>query len=372
MSTVDKIAKITDRAGTGAPNFTNGFTIAGVDSGITVFTHTEGSTEPSNPSNGDTWWDTGNDAYYVRMNNAWQQWLGTAAAQFLWGGDRSVTHTGYISNSSDTLEYHSIGTAGNAQDFGNLTVARYVSSACSSGTRGVYVGGLGVSPSYTPQNVIDYVTIATTGNATDFGNTLTAIEQTASTSDGTRGVIGGGRVSSSYVNTIQYITIANTGNATDFGDLTKTMGWGSAMNDATRSVINQGEVTSATASMEYVTTQTTGNATDFGDHANNKQHGAASDATRGCLCGGDNGSRVNTISYVTIQTTGNTTDFGDLTVVGSRIGCGGDGTYITAVGGRSRSNTIDRFTVQTTGNATDHGDMVVAGQYCHSATGAAS
>ena len=365
-----KIRKLTDRAGTGAPNFTHGFNINGSDSGLLAFTHTEGSTEPSSPSNGDTWWDTGNDKYYVYVGGAFKEYS-IAAAGIAWGGDRSVTHTGYISDVSNTLEYHSIGTTGNAQDFGDLTLARYQTSACSSGTRGVYIGGATGAPNYTDQNTMDYVTIATTGNATDFGDTLLAVERTASTSDGTRGVIGGGS-SAGYKNTIQYITIASAGNATDFGDLTQVMGWGSAMNDATRSIINKGQSVSATASMEYVTTQTTGNATDFGDHANNKQHGAASDATRGLIMGGDDNSRVNTISYVTIQTTGNTTDFGDLTVAGSRIGCAGDGTYATAVGGRDRSNTIDRVTVQTTGNATDHGDMAVAGQYNASASGAAS
>ena len=39
-------------------------------------------------------------------------------------------------------------------------------------------------------------------------------------SDKTRAVIGGGRNSGgNYVDNIDYITIASTGNATDFGDL---------------------------------------------------------------------------------------------------------------------------------------------------------
>ena len=35
--------EITDRAGTGAPNFSNGFNVNGSDSGISSFTHTVGS-----------------------------------------------------------------------------------------------------------------------------------------------------------------------------------------------------------------------------------------------------------------------------------------------------------------------------------------
>ena len=37
---------------------------------------------------------------------------------------------------------------------------------------------------------------------------------------GSRGVFGGGSIPST--NVIEYVTIANTGNATDFGDLTVT------------------------------------------------------------------------------------------------------------------------------------------------------
>ena len=72
MSDVVGIEKITDRAGTGGPNFTNGFNINGSDSGISAFVHTSGTTEPSNPSNGDTWWKTDDESYHVYMNNAWQ------------------------------------------------------------------------------------------------------------------------------------------------------------------------------------------------------------------------------------------------------------------------------------------------------------
>ena len=41
------------------------------------------------------------------------------------------------------------------------------------------------------------------------------------TSNGTRGIFGGGS-GDAYTNTIQFITIATTGNAADFGDLTFT------------------------------------------------------------------------------------------------------------------------------------------------------
>ena len=89
MSTAEEVTKISDRAGTGAVNFSNGFNVNGSDSGISSFTHTEGANEPSSPSNGDTWWDSDNDIYKVYMNNEWKDWLGTTASSS-WYGARAL------------------------------------------------------------------------------------------------------------------------------------------------------------------------------------------------------------------------------------------------------------------------------------------
>jgi len=381
MSEIDRITKITDRAGSGAPNFTFGVNFAGADSGINPHTHTESASEPGSPNNGDTWWDSDNDIYKVYMDNAWKDWLGTTAAAFTWGGDRHVYHIGYDSSYSNKIEYQSITTAGNAADFGDTLGSTFSGAACGNGSRGVFSAGWGAG-SNSETNVMEYITTSTTGNATDFGDLTAVKKQVMATSDGTRGLIAGGvGASSANLDVIEYITIANTGNATDFGDLSSaTIKWGSAFNDATRSVINDGASDAATAIMEYVTTQTAGNATDFGDHLNGEQHGACSDATRGLICGGETaaaGTRTNVISYVTTQTAANSADFGDLTMARSRCGAASDGTYATIVGGRpasgSLNGTIDKVTVQTAANATDYGDMATSdGQYIESVSGAAS
>jgi hypothetical protein len=52
-------------------------------------------------------------------------------------------------------------------------------------------------------------------------------------SSSTRGVFaGGGSTNSSYVNIIEYITFASTGNATDFGDLTSARNYISGCSNA--------------------------------------------------------------------------------------------------------------------------------------------
>jgi hypothetical protein len=92
-------------------------------------------------------------------------------------------------------------------------------AGCSSNTRGITSGGdAGASAGYA-QNNIDYVTIASAGNATDFGDLTAAKSNHRGTSNSTRGVFAGG-YSSGNLDVIEYITIGSTGNATDFGDLT--------------------------------------------------------------------------------------------------------------------------------------------------------
>jgi hypothetical protein len=115
----------------------------------------------------------------------------------------------------NVIDYVTIASAGNATDFGDLTVARSYLAGCSSATRGLFGGGF--VGSY--QNVIDYVTIASAGNATDFGDLTVARSYLAGCSSSTRGLFGGGDADG-YQNVIDYVTIASAGNATDFGDLT--------------------------------------------------------------------------------------------------------------------------------------------------------
>ena len=79
--------------------------------------------------------------------------------------------------------------------------------------RGVFAGGF---PG--PTNAIQYVTIATTGNASDFGDLIEASRNIATAASSTRGIFGGGQ-NPGNSDLIQYIEIQSTGNAFDFGDL---------------------------------------------------------------------------------------------------------------------------------------------------------
>jgi hypothetical protein len=131
------------------------------------------------------------------------------------------------------------------------------------GSRGVFFGG--TTDGNGLSNVIDYITIATTGNATDFGDLTAARKQLgdSGTSNGSRGVIAGGSEAGGTTNKIEYVTIATTANSTDFGDLTVVANNLAGSGDGARGLFAGGGRTGGV--IDYITIATTGNATDFGD-----------------------------------------------------------------------------------------------------------
>ena len=228
-------------------------------------------------------------------------------------GIQGYTSTDYI----DVFNFYS---PGNSVDVGNLTAVRHGLAGASDGSRAVFAGGnLGPPGSWAPGNIIDYVEISSAGNATDFGD-LSQSRMTALTgmSDSVRGVFGGGQTSTNYpsaTDTIDYVTIATPGNAIDFGDLTlPRQEIGGCSDGASRGVWAGGQHTStaATTIIDYVTMSTPGNAASFG---------ALTLAGLG-LQGTSNGLRgvfgsrqlhsgkYTTMDYITIATTGNATSFG--------------------------------------------------------------
>ena len=171
----------------------------------------------------------------------------------------------------DVMDYVTIATTGNATDFGNLTAARFGLTAFSSPTRGIYAGG--ATP--TIVNTIDYITIASAGNATDFGDvTSEDTRNPMGASSSTRGVIAGGQTNapSNGTDAIDYITIATTGNTTDFGNLTDGRRRGSGLSNSIRGVFTGGYDPAVKNTIDYITIASTGNAQDFGDYSGASIH----------------------------------------------------------------------------------------------------
>ena len=276
------------------------------------------------------------------------------------------------------IYYIQIDSMGTSAEFGDTNkAAAWGQGGCSSSTRGLFTGG--TNP--TNLDTIDYITIATTSNALDFGDLNVTHGYTASCSNNTRGLTGGGRGGSptARLAQIDYNTIATLGNGQDFGDLTQSrMGLG-AVASSTRAVFTGGNGSPADPStvyniIDYVEFATTANATDFGDMTDeHTYHGSCSSSTRGIIYGGvtSYGPTVTTniIEYITIASTGNGTDFGDVRDDGEHAhGTSNSIRGVFAGGVNPYRNSIDFITITTTGNGVDWGDLPdSSGSYAYAA-----
>tara|TARA_Y100000015_G_C2390558_1_gene89878 strand:- start:128 stop:1309 length:1182 start_codon:yes stop_codon:yes gene_type:complete len=195
---------------------------------------------------------------------------------------RAVCGGGGFSGAQNVMDYITIANTGNATDFGDLTVARLYHGATNDATRGVYISG--ENGGY--RNTMDYITTQTAGNATDFGDVTNAVygQHSGICADATRGLYMGGipQGVSYALNSIEYITIQTTGNGTDFGDMNNGRSNVQACSDGTTGIIMGGfsyPTNSGTAEhIQKVTIQTLGNATDYGgdllSSSNHNQSGA--------------------------------------------------------------------------------------------------
>ena len=243
--------------------------------------------------------------------------------------------------------------------------------------RGVFGGGYDASSPYPGQQVMDYVTIATLGNAHDFGDLSVPRSSKPGGSSSTRGLFISGRNHPiAYYNVIDYITFSSAGNAFDFGDLVHSYNPDQkASSNQIRGVYAGGYFDYATAGNKpnlwlgdigYYTIATKGDSSDFGELLTKGRRGhTGSNGTRGIWAstrGGTPGETniwINSIEYVNIMTTGNGIDFGDSTVARSNTsGSMTSSTRMVMQGGLGPGyrNTIDYITMASTGDAVDFGD----------------
>ena len=203
------------------------------------------------------------------------------------GGTASMGASGrgvfgmFETGSNTNISYISIDTVGNATDFGNATWTQNWKESCGTqdDTRGVmfgfYLGGSNIG--------IDYLTIATTGSSADFGDLSSSRMACSACSDGTYACCCGGATyinNSNYAETniIDRITIQTTGTASDIGDLRQNQKQGFACNDKStgRGVSGGGN----TDEMDYFTLASfSGTATDFGNINNTDRKQKATSGT---------------------------------------------------------------------------------------------
>ena len=273
--------------------------------------------------------------------------------EFRGGRGRGVFAGGATPTKLNVIDTVQIATTGNATDFGDLSAAKNGVAALASVTRGVFAGG------YTPtdQSTIEYINFQSQGGVNDFGDLLSATRDQMSGSNNTIGIFSRERET-------QFITLASTGDATDFGgNTTVSRYYGMQSNcSPTRMVIGGGaQPGTVVGTIDFFTFATRGDAVAFGEMSvARKGYGAGGNSTRGIFAGGYTPTFKNIIDFITIASEGNATDFGDLTTATRACQNATSSTRCVIAGGVTPSdevNTIEFITISSTGNASDFGDL---------------
>ena len=298
------------------------------------------------------------------------------------GRGRGIMSGGSTPTNQNVIEYIEIGTTGTAKDFGDLNAQRAAPASCASSTRAIIAGGF--HSSY--QKTIDYVTISSGGGAAEFGNMIDNNGYNGATSDSTRGIIAGGWASARGAsatstepynsNRIEFVTISTLGNSSDFGDLTMGRQTDGGLSNTTRGVFISGATYhgplasypsySHTNIMDYITIQSKGNAEDFGDTGiPGWGSGKCSNTTRGIIASGYTNTPstyYTAIHYITTATKGNSLSFGTLDYGGKSYVAGMASAVrgVFAGGGPGPVNDIEYVTIPTLGNSVDFGTLGTA------------
>ena len=275
-----------------------------------------------------------------------------------------------------------ITTAGDAVDFGDLTVGRSANTMGSNATRGIFAAGRFPGPG-NAQTTIDYVTFSSSGGANDFGNLNYDACSSAGFSDATRGVFSGGydADNSPYLRTFEmaFITIASTGDSTDFGDCVERGRKDVSFSNKTRGFtcggnnrIDSPNPNTSHGRIEMTIIQTKGSTVDFGEIGRDNGptfftgalncHGGAASQTRGIIFSGlgSPSATRNVIEFLTLTTFGNSQNFGDMLTSSTSGGSTATGNQIRAVvktTSANDGNVLEQVTIASTGNATDFGDL---------------
>jgi len=285
--------------------------------------------------------------------NQWTQIVATSP-EAQTGGARGLFAGGYAAAASSpkttsNIDYVNIASTGNAVSFGSLSSGadQDIVPCGASRTRGVFRDG-----NSTPMT---YVTFSSTGNSVSFGTALISNNRANGLSNETRGIHGGGNDAASKVN-LDYITIASEGNAVDFGNLaTGTLSPGTGAS-STRGIFAgcAAHPASGGNAIEFITISTLGNAADFGDLSaggNSYQTNSSSNATTMLVL--DNFA----IDKIQIQTLGNAVDFGDTSSSTSSGGGASSSTRALFAGGNDPAVIIEYVQFASMGNAVNFGNL---------------
>jgi len=278
------------------------------------------------------------------------------------------TFTGGEPSISDNMDFITIPSRGNATDFGDYIINNATGNRgqVSSSTRGFCCGG--ESPSAgDSHNTIGKHEFASTGSAIDFANLTFTSKGGPGCSNATRGVVARGYGAPSLDHEdVCFFTMASQQDAVDFGDLLSGSSYGgNGMASSTRGIIIPSRAPSGFVnSIEFCTIATTGNFQDFGDaiSANHTDFCmAAGNATRGVMAGGQDSPNTQTdISFITFASKGNAVKFGDLHTAHSYAASVSDPITMVIAGGQGSTDRMDAISILTGGTSVDFGNLTVS------------
>ena len=281
------------------------------------------------------------------------------------GRGRGVIGGGSLIPSStavNTLNLITIATTGDATDFGDLSYGGAYRGGLASSTRGIFA-------SASNDETYDYVTISSQGGANDFGEAPDDTRNGATFNNSVRGFNAGGS-DPVHKSNIRGMIIASTGSFFDAGDLTQVGVYMSGASSPTRGIIFGGAFPATSKNIDVFTMASGGNAIKFGELITARKYAdTTGNTTRALAAGGEGPSaNINSIEFVTIATDGNGTDFGDISSATSTLKSGVVSSatrgifagFYPASGGGQR---MDFVTITSAGNASDFGDLTTAAYY---------
>jgi hypothetical protein len=300
----------------------------------------------------------------------------SGVTEYRGGRDRGIFAGG--TPSTNIIEYVTISTLGNSSDFGDLSIARRLGSSVSSSIN-LYVYG-GFSHSKTQA-----VSFTSGGSRIEFDSSYEKYGSSAS-SNSIRGVFLGGNFSPVSQYNQKGVVIKEFASGSERFDFklncpVNTLYGSMNISSPSRGVfVGVSPSIKTTLSIEFATL---GEVNEFGDLVFARRAvGGASDGTRGICAGGGFGGLYSDIDYFSISSGGIAQDFGDLTVARCFLNSANNKTRATFASGSTdgsglttQVNTIDYITIQTTGNATDFGDVSIpvqqgcGGSNCHGGLG---
>ena len=276
-------------------------------------------------------------------------------------GTRALFHGGATPSYVNTIDYVTIASTGDAADFGDMSHVRVYPGHGGNGnfTRSFMIGGEGPAPAV--RDTMDYVNPVSTGDAADFGDLIAIRSAPACVNNKTRLLICGGSDGPASLNTIQTIAMATTGNAVDYADLLHIGNYAEGLCSGIT-----GYLAGGLAAGEFVNVIQVGDLAslstwvDFGDLTQTSRNmGSADSHTKGVNFGGNTPSASAVIDIFNMGSKGNAVDFGDCITVKNETS-GASNTVRGLAGGGTVpgvSATIDYFTIATAGDAADFGDL---------------